>query len=111
MTILNPVPSAVDLIIAERNRQMLEKGYTPEHDDKYKDNFLLLAASLLLDEISSDEPPTAEHMALMSLTEHIATKHVGDPIRIMTIVGALLAAEIDRRLRLQASQTTKAATS
>jgi hypothetical protein len=97
----------MELILKERERQIQEEGWTPEHDDEHKNNELVLAAvsylqfdRLLGKHISSiidfskkkpmREWPWADEW----------WKPSDDPIRNLEKAGALIAAEIDRRKRL-----------
>jgi hypothetical protein len=41
--------AAIEDVIAERQRQALEKGYTPEHDDGHKSGELVMAAIAYID--------------------------------------------------------------
>lgn len=43
-TTMSNTPSAIDLILAERRRQIEVEGWTPQHDDYHDDGALLLAA-------------------------------------------------------------------
>jgi len=87
----------VELIAAERQRQMEVEGWSPEHDDEHEDGELLEAG--------------------ISYAEHVAVKGTWvpktwpfdegwwkpspNPIRNLVKAGALIAAEIDRLQRVE----------
>jgi hypothetical protein len=77
-----------ELIRAERIRQITKEGWTPEHDDNHGCDDLAFVASDLL-----RGRPDRWGLYL---------KHKGNRVRLLTIAGALVAAEIDRELRAQA---------
>ena len=95
--------SGVGRIGAERLRQVLEKGWTVEHDrTEHGDGALLdFATALLLEYL--DYPRYAEDRAGESASwvsgafEHARDKYRGrDRYRLLEIAGALIAAELDR---------------
>ena len=89
----------VDLITAERERQ-IQKGYTPERDrGKYEVNpyYLVETAIQLLARKHSWQ--LATKVGFNDLTAQILTKHRNNPDKILVIVGALIAAELDTRQR------------
>jgi hypothetical protein len=113
------IQDGVALIAAERQRQITKLGWTPEHDDEHDDGSLALAAVCyatpvqlyvnagtpqcihLIDpwpESWSEEwdkrPVDEETLEPREPTEE-------EKLRMLTKAGALIAAEIDRRLRLQ----------
>ena len=77
--------SGVELIEQERVRQISEKGSDAKHDDSDDDGSLAIAAAAVM----------------LIYCDRCAPD---DPIRILTIAAALLAAEIDR---LQRKLTTR----
>jgi hypothetical protein len=92
--------SGIDLIAKERQRQIEEEGWTPEHDDDHRYGSLaVVAATLACDgtdarvidplERGTDDDP----WGLLSKHGYQAG---GDDIRKLSIAGALIAAEIDR---------------
>lgn len=92
-------------IQAERLRQTLGEGWTPEHDDEHVAGQLLLAAiSYARAAYASDPVPY-----LLSAPphewpwNHSWWKPSTDPIRNLEKAGALIAAEIDRLLRARES--------
>mgnify|MGYP003501457172 CR=1 FL=1 len=88
--------SAIDLIVAERERQITQEGWSVSHDDQHEDSELAEAASCYA------LPPTigvrAEHWpwdwSWWKPTEK-------DRIRELVKAGALIIAEIERLKRLQ----------
>lgn len=104
-TTLNPSPSGLTLITAERQRQVDVKGWTPEHDDEHEDAALAWAAACLAapekvyrvdiyrDSIGWREPWPSYWKQM---------HEPQDRVRELVKAGALIAAEIDRLLRLQA---------
>lgn len=108
--------TGAELIAAERRRQVEEEGFTAEHDDQHDDQSLAWAAVCyaapervyLLEDGSPDEftfidlwPPTwgpeLDKRPIGFVRNH-------ERIRYLTKAGALIAAEIDRLLRLEAEQ-------
>lgn len=87
----------IGLIAAERERQISQEGWTPEHDDAHIDQSLPFNAALLLssgadfevDELRGD-------CRLERIDWGLAVKHKGNRIRQLTIAAALIAGEIDR---------------
>lgn len=95
LRIPTPTPGA-QRVVDERRRQVDEEGFDAEHDDGYLDDELLRAAACYVQyELSTDTPfvwPWADEW----------WKPSDDPVRNLTKAGALIAAEIDRLLRLRA---------
>jgi hypothetical protein len=83
-------PTGADLIGAERERQMSQEGWTPEHDARHTDASLVAAAVCYATEGGSDHVPADWPWEPQWWKQH------DDPIRNLTIAGALIAAEIDR---------------
>lgn len=77
------------LIAQERQRQISEEGYDPEHDDDHEYGELAQAGAAYA--IGKKELFPWKGAWNPSL----------DPVRTMTKAGALIAAEIDRLLRIQ----------
>lgn len=108
ISVLQPdIESGLGHIIIERQRQVQEKGYTPEHDDEHDLGELGLAAALYAlpyDAKVGDEPLIKQddfinlHIALETGCNFYVDPEP-DPIRRLDKAGALIAAEIDRRLR------------
>lgn len=91
--------SGVELIVAERQRQISQEGWTPQHDDGHRLCQLADAAACYIDgrrDYRQEKWPWAIHW----------WKPSGSRIRDLTKAGALIAAEIDRLQRLEARQTT-----
>jgi len=85
---------AITAIAAERSRQM--GRWSAEHDDEHGDGELAVrGAELALVHTDYElNPHEGEHDAW-----GLVAKHRGDPVRCLTIAGALIAAELDRVLR------------
>lgn len=112
--------TGVELIAAERTRQVEEEEWTPEHDDGHTDGAMVKAAvayamaptRLYVKEeyqmatAFSDVFPRRWHDKSMELTETVEEPgrapydRVTDPIGLLVKAGALIAAEIDRLQRL-----------
>lgn len=98
--------SGVDLIAAERRRQIETEGWSNGHDDRHMDEELARAAAVYAcpDRIGGPEPwPLRQRIFHMlwpfDLSWYKPTPK--DRIRELTKAGALCAAEIDRLQRLQ----------
>lgn len=106
--------TGVDLIAVERQRQISEKGYTAEHDDRHTIGELALAAVCYAspkrlyvkteycgDRIDFSDPwPWWEESTSALCDEDLSLL---ERITLLSKAGALIAAEIDRleRLRLR----------
>lgn len=88
--------TGIELIAEERVRQV-EKGYNAAHDDGIVCGQLVIAAFLILDDIAT-WPSTKWSL---DLVDYVTTKYAGEPIRLLTIAGALIAAEIERLQRME----------
>lgn len=88
--------NGISCIIAERARQIYDKGYDAAHDDAHADGSIATCAGL----IALDDPDLGVDDGWEDTTaEHVLTKYAGDRIRQLSIAGALIAAEIDRLRR------------
>ena len=115
--------NGVEMIAAERKRQIVEKGYTPDHDDLHTQGELALVAALLaspdlLFKQTSGEtgtlftdpwPETWErrwdrrpYYDKNGRPNHDVDMGTRERIGQLQRAGALIAAEIDRLLRIQA---------
>lgn len=88
-------------IAAERQRQIEVKGWTPEHDDQHGGNELVEAGiayawSVVADGAARWWPPGWSE-----------SDFSGPPLPRLVKAGALIAAEIDRRLRAEAAEATR----
>lgn len=91
--------NGVDRIAAERRRQVIEEGWTPAHDDTHRHAMLAIAAGALA--VDGTDAHLGDCDADAEDPWGLVSKHRGDRIRQLEIAGALIAAEIDRLLRLQ----------
>jgi len=84
------------LISQERERQKKSEGFTEEHDDSQNDGILaILAAELAIDSTNA----TIEHDC-ESDSRGLCAKHRDTKIKQLVVAGALIAAEIDREMRI-----------
>lgn len=92
---------SIELIRTERERQILDEGYSLEHDDSEKYGELSLAASIYAcpkefrDNIKSCWPWDIEYF------KEDYTYTIDGRIRELVKAGALIVAEIDRLKRLK----------
>lgn len=82
--------TGVELIAAERERQVSSEGWTPEHDDGHRDGALAHAAAVY----ASDRVDIADVWPWPGEAPKIK-----DEISNLVRAGALIAAEIDRLQR------------
>ena len=112
-----PIKTGIDLIAEERARQVVVESWMPEHDDQHKDGGLALAAadyafiSTLYQRQTGDygdELKQARDFELGTFAGDIAHNlwpwdfewwKPKSPIRDLVRAGALIVAELDRRLR------------
>ena len=90
--------NGVDLIAAERQRQITEEGWTAEHDDVHGDCALVRAAIVYANSTRAT-PRFGVAWELLWPWDWTFWKPSKDPVRNLVKAGALIAAEIDRRLR------------
>ena len=91
--------AGVAAISEERHRQITAEGWTAEHDDAHQDDQLVMAAVSYLEyspELCGPEPPATWPW------DAEWWKPSANHIRNCEKAGALIAAEIDRRLRREA---------
>ena len=98
--------NGVELITAERQRQIDAEGWTPEHDDEHLKAELIGAARAYAFAALCGVLYTATADELMMIPDDWPTawdrswwKPSDDPIRNLVKAGALIAAEIDRLQR------------
>ena len=99
--------NGIQLIAAERTRQIEDEKWTPEHDDKHRKNQLALAASSYIAAVTDPDEWAGERGELPGPCHDWPWtkkwwKPSDDPIRNLVKAGALIAAEIDRLQRAQA---------
>lgn len=87
------MPNGVERITAERNRQRTKEGWTDQHDQRHDQNEILSAAICYCYNAAGN---TCPEWWPWHHTWDKRNKH--DDIRSLEIAGALIAAEIDRRL-------------
>jgi len=88
----------VDLIRAERERQIAVEGWSEDHDDTHRDGALSAAAAHLIEQASEEGRVEVVSLAWQDhgWIKTLIENHGCDPVRCLTIAGALVAAEIDR---------------
>lgn len=95
-----PMKTGIELIAAERTRQIEDKKWSAEHDDAHQKGQLVDAglcyiyAAINADHPAMDTPPPEWPW------EAESWKPPADTIRSLTQAGALIAAEIDRLSRM-----------
>jgi hypothetical protein len=90
--------TGADLINEERQRQILQEGWTPDHDDTHTDASMGRAAITYI--IAADQAHMFESAAVHWPWGMDWYKPSSDPVRNLVKAGALIAAEIDRLQRL-----------
>lgn len=97
-------PNGVQLIAAERHRQMGIEGWTPEHDAQHTNGELAVAAACYA------LPYTAVNHTGLPILWPWAREwwKPKDRIRNLERAGALIAAEIDRLMRVEAPASASA---
>lgn len=104
--------AGVQMIQRERARQVLEKGWTPAHDDAHEQGDLALFAGMLLSATLDGcgpedvELPDGEGDWITPAVVHALEKWP-EPVDRLRIVGALVAAEIDRLLRTRTAENAR----
>lgn len=91
--------TGAELIAAERQRQIDSEGWTPEHDDEHLNGELANAGATYADAATIDIPLTEQTIMEMGWPWEFKWFKPASPIRMLVKAGALIAAEIDRRLR------------
>lgn len=90
-------PNGVEMILAERIKQVKGKGYDAENDDWWELGQLAVAGSYYAAPTWKGKEPI-----IAGWGDFVAKKGEHDRIRQLTIAGALIAAEIDRLKRAAA---------
>ena len=97
--------NGIERIAAERKRQIEEEGWTADHDDDWEKNELALAASCYAmpkkDRKVKDGWGVSRRKYLWPWDDSWWTPTPKNRIRELEKAGALIAAEIDRLLRLE----------
>jgi len=91
--------SAIELIAAERERQVTAEGYSPAHDDEYEMDQLANAASCYALPRGSRYPVSGGVPVRWPWEAHRWKPTPEDRERELVKAGALIAAELDRRQR------------
>src|SRR5690554_1342295 len=95
---MNHKAKALELILAERNRQIAEEGYTPEMDDLCIGHELMIAGACYERDPDRRERKFLAHCWPWSPESWKPTWHLGPEGRIKELIkaGALYTAELDR---------------
>lgn len=97
--------SGVNLIKSERERQISEEGWTPEHDDSHRKHEMALAAMSYVAVVAAPDEEGDESGKVRPCHDwpwaNKWWKPSDDPIRNLVKAGALIAAEIDRIQRIK----------
>lgn len=98
-----PVPlQAARMIHDERYRQQTQEGYTQDHDDEHTEGQLaLLAAAYALSSCKDEFSQTVVRNLTAITNDPTWPFKPKDPIRDLVRAGALLLAELERRLRAE----------
>lgn len=93
--------SGSDLIAAERQRQVAQEGWTPEHDDSHIRGQIAQAAECYVHQarVRAAYLP-GKYPPFWWPWDSRWWKPSGDPVRDLVKAGALIAAEIDRLQRI-----------
>lgn len=101
--------TGIELIAAERKRQVEAEGWTEEHDDAHGDGSLALAALCYVDPFWSGikkirpDNPKPKQWPWAKKWWKPDDGSIDGRIRSLTKAGALIAAEIDRLQRLRSN--------
>lgn len=93
--------TGVEMITAERERQVTEEGHSDAHDDEH-DRGEIIAAAIAYAAVAERQVCGGESMPDVEVSwplERSSWKPKGQPIRNLVRAGALIAAEIDRLRR------------
>lgn len=97
--------TGIELISAERQRQIEKEGWTPKHDDSHTSGELaLMGAAFALSTYTFarlESSVVGEVGAYFGDDDWFKVKAGDDPIRNLAKAGALIAAEIDRIERMR----------
>ena len=89
--------TGADLIHMERLRQISDEGWDAAHDARHTGGDLaVIAATLACDGLDAVVVDGRGWRGTEDAEWRLREKHGGDRIRLLTIAGALIAAEIDR---------------
>lgn len=105
--------SGIDAIAAERQRQIREENWTPEHDDQHTDESLALVAAMYATPLRLYSVEAGDRYFIFedpwptSWSDDWDRRDDFDRRRRLVVAGALIAAEIDRLDREDAIRTEK----
>lgn len=104
---METIETGVEIIAAERQRQLEGEGYSPGHDDRHDSGelndaaicYAAVSAQQARGEIAHEWGPDFQRVSFPFPWEDSFWKPSADPIRNLAKAGALIAAEIDRLKR------------
>jgi hypothetical protein len=102
--------TGAQLIVAERERQIVIEQWTAEHDDDHTDGSLAqAAASYALGGSTITNIDASRVIDIWPASWGAEDKRIADKSRVrqLVVAGALIAAEIDRLLRADATITAR----
>lgn len=103
--------SGIQLIAAERTRQIEDEGFSAEKDDKYRELELLRASESYLTAVTSPDEVGDEDGKTRPAWDWPWDKKwwkpSEDPVRNLVKAGALIAAELDRLQRKSTKPTRR----
>lgn len=99
---------ALNLLTKERFRQIIQENYTPALDDEHIEGQLaLLAAAYTLLSLPNLKPDWGRYVVLNLKEIYGLEVKPKDPIHNLKVAGALILAELERRLRAENSAREK----
>ena len=103
--------NGVELIAAERRRQVRVEGWTAGHDDEHEEGELARAAACYAMPPATREMAKGQYFKIRTAVwpwdQEWWKPTPNDRVRELVKAGALIAAEIDRLQRLDGKETTK----
>ena len=93
--------TGVELIANERERQINVKGWTSEHDDLHTDGALRVVAAMCACDGTDAKVDDPLDRDFGIIKRHGYLGKEPDEIHLLAVAGALIAAEIDRVLRIR----------
>lgn len=103
---INPYLSGTEMISRERRRQIIKEGYNAEHDERLEPGALAMAAAVYIMGACSGMRGGGERPGevMICWPFEISAYNPKDPLRDLVRAGALIAAEIDRMMRVEGDE-------
>lgn len=95
------IPTGIEMIADERRAHVEQKGYTADHDDTHAGGELAVAGAALAAYGTGFGLTSPDGSIEESNPWGLVWKHKNNRVRQLAIAGSLIAAEIDRLLRLE----------